>query len=106
MSDVSRTASEASASPSYVHLRVEDDVNSHEDIMPTVVSAETPTATNNMNEVLEQDVDTNFVNVKILDEEWSRRLQDGGCAFSELKKNIQEIKDPWLRSGRSADILF
>ena len=54
---------------------------------PTLVTALTgsPLQSNLDDEPLKEN-DTTFGNVKIPDDEWKRRIQDGGCAISELKK--------------------
>ena len=54
---------------------------------PTLVTVVTgsPLESNIDDEPLKEN-DTTFGNVKIPDDEWKRRIQDGGCAISELKK--------------------
>ena len=58
---------------------------------PNEISSECTNTTSSrtnltINEELQHECDTNFVNVKIDDNEWRRRIQDGGCAQSELPK--------------------
>ena len=43
--------------------------------------------------------DTSFASVRIPTEEWKRRLQDGGCAKSALKKKTTKKQDSRLRSS-------
>ena len=75
-------------------------VDGAEEVESFTESTSTPISYNsisstNINKELQRECDLTFVNVKIDDKEWSRRLQDGRYALSELpKKTYNKSKIP------------
>ena len=94
--DDDNESSTISSMPNTVLLVVDgtEEVESFTEFTGSPISYNNISSTN-INEELQREYNLTFLNVKIDDEEWSWRLQDGGCALSELpKKTYNKPKIP------------
>ena len=77
-----------SSMPTYVRLVVTNGTGEGCDTESLSTATVVSSINTNFNEELRQECDTSFVNVRIDGIEWSRRLQDGGCAKKDLPNSL------------------